>query len=176
LEIEFKQTKAFFDRPAVIRAIGRAEAAYLSRAGAFVQRRARSSIRRRKKPSAPGQPPSAHSKRNPSLKTILFAFESKRESVIVGPVKLNQVEFAIQGTTTVPSRLEFGGGATIREERYRNSRSGTWFRRDGRRRVDNERKEYRTRRVTYAKRPFMGPALKAEAKNFPDLWANAIKT
>lgn len=174
MEIEFKQTKAFFDRPAVIRAIGRAEAAYLSKAGAFVQRRARSSIRRRKKASAPGQPPSAHSKRNPSLKTILFAYESNRESVIVGPVKLNQVEFAIQGTTSVPSRLEFGGAATIREERYLNSKSGTWYRRDGRRADDPRNKEYRTRRATYAKRPFMKPALAAEAKNFPDLWANSI--
>lgn len=55
----------------------------LSKFGAYTRRRARSSIRKRKKISAPGAPPSGHTG---ALKNgILFAVESDRLEVVIGP-------------------------------------------------------------------------------------------
>lgn len=51
----------FFDRKAVLAAVDKATLRVLSKFGAFVRRRAKSSIRKRKKASPPGQPPSSHS-------------------------------------------------------------------------------------------------------------------
>ena len=47
----------FFDRARVINAVDRTTRRNLSRFGAFVRQRARSSIRTRKRISEPGQPP-----------------------------------------------------------------------------------------------------------------------
>src|SRR5690242_5646943 len=88
--VEFKQKRLFFDRALVRREIGAANAAALSRHGAFVQRRARSSLRRRKAPSLPGMPPSVHTSDNyATLKNIWFAYDPARQSVVVGPLRLN---------------------------------------------------------------------------------------
>jgi len=171
--LEFSITNQFFDRELVDKALDKATKAAMSKAGAFVRTRAKQSIRRSKKSSSPGQQPRAHSKTSPNLKTILFAYEPTRKTVVVGPVRLNQREFSARGAATVPARLEMGGSATLFQERFRNG-DGTWFRRD-RRRAADARKEYRTIQTRYAKRPFMAPALAAEAPKFPDLFANAIK-
>ena len=133
--------KLFFDRKRVIDAVGRAQRQQLSKAGAFVRRRARSSIRRRKKISAPGSAPSSHTgllKRN-----IFFAYEPKRASVIIGPVRLNKPGRA-------PRILELGGQV--------------------RRKVRSKR-----RTLSYQPRPYMGPALVAEAPKFPDLFRNSVR-
>lgn len=90
----------FFDRKAVTTAVNRAERRVLSRFGAFVRRGARSSIRKRRRASARGSPPSSHTgllKRN-----IFFVYEPLRSSVIIGPVKLNK-------GTDAPEVLEHGG-------------------------------------------------------------------
>src|SRR5690242_12299768 len=82
----------FFDRKAVVDATTVAERKALSRIGAFVRRRARSSLRRRKRVSRPGEPPSVHSKDDTAnLKNILFAYEPSHRRVVIGPVGLNQV-------------------------------------------------------------------------------------
>ena len=66
----------FFDRQAVKGRMTKANRKALSKAGAFIRRRARSSLRRRKKSSEPGRPPSVHtSDRVATLKNILFAYE-----------------------------------------------------------------------------------------------------
>lgn len=93
----------FFDTEAVRRAADAVTRAALSRFGAFTRQRARSSIRKRKKVSAPGQPPSSH---EGSLKRlILFAYDATRKSVVVGPVKFARGE--------APRLLEHGG-TTVR--------------------------------------------------------------
>jgi hypothetical protein len=180
MRITFRIKDSFFDRPAVVAALGRARTKALSRAGAFVQRRARSSMRRRKKSSAPGQPPSAHSTSNRTLKTILFAFDGRVDRMIVGPEELNQVEDTIMARTTVPALHEFGETALILEKRWvpNVGQPSRWRRMDRRRSVrlyDNGREETRRRAAQYPKRPFMAPALKAEAPKFPDLFGNSIK-
>src|SRR5690606_6172596 len=54
-----KITELFFDRKAVTSRVDKATRKVLSRFGAFVRRTARSSIRKRKKTSQPGSPPSS---------------------------------------------------------------------------------------------------------------------
>lgn len=164
----------FFDRALVAREVGKANAKALSKAGAFVQRRARSSMRRRKKSSAPGTPPSAHAESGDtrSLKKILFAYDNNNQSVVVGPLRLN----GEQGS--VPALHEFGGtrprdvvriGNRWQVMQHGHTRiKGKWtFVGDGKRQV----KKIQAR---YPARPFMGPALAAEAPKFPSLWAGSV--
>ena len=132
----------FFDAPAVMNSVDRATRKVLSRFGAFVRQRARSSIRKRKKPSAPGQPPSSHTG---LLKAgIYFGYDAQADSVVIGPVALNA-----KGED-VPATLEAGGMATI-----------TFGPKIG-------------QQVFIAARPFMGPALEAEAPQLPDMWKDAV--
>lgn len=145
--VTYKVKSMFFDRPAVAKAIGKANARALGKAGAFVRRSARSSLRRRKRASQPGQPPSVHSADSvKTLKNILFAYEPTRKSVVVGPVKLGG------GAYSVPAVHEHGGGATIRRGRRRRSVA-----------------------VRYPKRPYMKPALDKEAPKFATLWAGQVR-
>lgn len=147
--VSFESKKLFFDRQIVIDAVGRATAHNLSKAGAFVQRRARSSLRRRKRTSEPGSPPSVHS-RDPvaTLKNIWFVFDPQNTSVVVGPLKLNQSSLVGSSQPTVPALHEYGGTALVGKRR---------------------------RRARYAPRPFMGPAMQSELPKFPDLWKNSVR-
>jgi hypothetical protein len=179
MRITFAIKESFFDRPKIVAALGRARSRALSKAGSFVRRRARSSMRRRKQSSAPGQPPTARATNGPSLKTILFAFDGGKDSVIVGPVQLNQSTNAITAQTTVPALHEFGQSAAILESRRVPSvGQPTPWRIAPRRRARPTatiRTETRRRTAKYPARPFMAPALAAEAPKFPDLFGNSIK-
>lgn len=93
--------RGFFDRPAVVSAADRATRRTLSKFGAFVRRRAKSSIRKRRKPSDPGKPPSSHT--GLLKKFILFAYEPSRRSVVIGPTLLRET------AVPVPALLEYGG-------------------------------------------------------------------
>ena len=95
----------FFDRPRVMNATAKAERQVLSRFGAFVRQRARTSIRPRKGSSPAGAPPYSHVgllRRN-----IFFAFDPFRRSVVIGPARLNQK------AGDVPPTLEYGGPAVV---------------------------------------------------------------
>jgi hypothetical protein len=183
MELKFTVMNGFFDRRKVISALEKGKRAALSKAGAFVMRRARSSIRVRRKPSKPGSPPSHHSEKGSlSLKTIWFYYDDRRDSVVVGPIKFNQKISAVQPSLTLPSLMEYGGTATISEYRWVVDATGwnsKWRRINMRRkpRTDNPRLrlETRNRKATYPARPFMAPALAAEAPNFPDLFLNSVK-
>lgn len=146
MEVTMQVKHLFFNRAEVIREVGRLNAAALRRAGAFVRRRARSSMRRRKAASNPGSPPSAHS-RHPtrSLKNILFAYDPVNKSVVIGPVLFSRSQ-----PGGVPAIHEFGGAGR-----------GT------------RRSKKPARTVRFPARPFMGPALAAEAPNFPSLWVSS---
>lgn len=172
--VTYKVKNQFFDRAAVVREVGRVNAAALSKAGAWIRRTARQSMKRRKKASSPGSPPSAHSKDAvASLKNILFAYDSGNQSVVIGPVRLNQVNMSIfGGSVSVPQLHEFGGVQNIRE--VSSDKGKTWKRRDMRR---NPRpwERFRTRRAKYPARPFMAPALAAEIGNFPSLWSSGAR-
>jgi hypothetical protein len=137
----------------------------LSKIGAFVRQRARSSLRRRKKASKPGSPPSVHSSDSfATLKNILFAYDADTKSVVVGPV-------ALRGGhgVAVPGLHEFGGSTRVNE--YQLS-GGLWTR------VRLKRatiKATRTVPATYPSRPYMGPAEKAERGKFTDAFKGSFK-
>lgn len=118
----------FFDTERVMKKVDAATRRALSRVGAFVRTRARTSIRKRKDVSQPGQPPSSHE--GSLRRLIFFAYDQSAKSVVIGPVPFRKGE--------APSLLERGGtvGRKGRAHRYRP-------------------------------RPFMAPALAAEAKQIP---------
>lgn len=168
--------KFFFDRRAVLAAVGLARAKSLSKAGAFVRTAARSSLRpggKGNKISAPGQPPRTHTKSYPNLKTILFAWDPRSQSVVIGPIGFNAVS-VFGGSLrpgAVPSLLEGGGSQGIVE---RQMRDGSWQRADLRSRRRLAGQTIRVRQANYAARPFMGPAMRQELPKFPDLWKNSV--
>lgn len=169
--LTLKMKDLFFDRAAVIDRIGKARARNLSKAGAFVQKRARTSLRRRKRASAPGQPPSVHSKdKFATLKNILFAYDPAGDSVIVGPVGFRAAGTGIgpaRAPGDVPEALEHGGTLAIREVFVR----GKWRLSTVRPRLGLRE---RTRPAVYAPRPFMGPALVAEQDAIAALWKDSV--
>ena len=95
--------RAFFDRAGVISAITAAQRQVLSRFGAYVRQRARTSIRQRRAISLPGSPPSSHV--GLLRQFILFSFDATHASVVIGPMRLN----AKAGDA--PRLLEYGGSA-----------------------------------------------------------------
>lgn len=107
MDVIAKFRAGFFDRRAVQRDMDRKSRRVLSRFGAFVRRRAKSSIRKRRRISEPGKPPSSHSGELRGM--IFFAWDARTRSVVVGPASFNR-------PTGVPSLLEFGGvrpGVTV---------------------------------------------------------------
>ncbi len=163
----------FFDKAAVVRAVDKARRAVLSKAGAYIRQRARSSIRKRKKASAPGQPPSSHA--GTLRKFLFFGYDPSADTVVVGPAQTNQVYFGrdrrpVRGT--VPSVLEYGGQITVLEV----FKHGRWQRADlrSRRRMAGLRTRYR--KVAIKPRPYMGPALMAELPRLPALWRNSVRS
>lgn len=180
--LTFDDKRSFFDRPLVDKSIDRARFKALGKAGAFVRRTARKSIRRTKtKISAPGEPPRAHGP-EPNIRTILFAYDPKTQSVVVGPVKLN----GNQGD--VPALLEFGGSAVrqfflidesgedsafnVAAGRFVSAKSGRFISGKKIRYVHSRKAPKRT--VQYKPRPFMGPALEKEAPGFQSLWGDSL--
>ena len=87
MPFDIETTKAFFfDRAAVERAVDNGTRRALSKFGAFVRQRARTSIRKRKATSKPGSPPSSHE--GSLRRLILFAYDPGRKSVVIGPALL----------------------------------------------------------------------------------------
>lgn len=144
------QAKAlFFDKKAVTDRLDPAVRRALSKLGAFVRTRAKSSVRYGKGAARPGAPPVAHrsagyTRTSRSRKTgqtkqqpasplrelIYFAYDPASRSVVVGPT--------LGGSQSgAPARLEFGRGV--------------------------------------APHPFMRPALEAERAKAPDLFRGMIR-
>ena len=136
----------FFDTDRVKKSADAATRKALSQAGAFIRTTAKHSIRQRKKPSAPGQPPSSHS--GLLRRFIFFGYDEARKTVVVGPMRLNQKIGA------APEALEHGGESVV---------------------VEGLRGKRRKRKVRVRARPFMGPAMEQEIPKFPGLWANSVK-
>ncbi len=142
--IDMRIRRLFFDRPKVKRAVDAGVRKALSKAGAFIRQRARTSIRKRKGSSKPGQPP--HSHVGLLRRFILFGFDPGRQSLVIGPVKLNT-------GTNAPRTLEHGGTTTIlRRRKSRLTRA----------------------KVKIAPRPFMGPALDKERHNIPEAFRGSV--
>lgn len=172
--VDYRLKDMFFDRPEVIRRLAAAERKSLSRSGAFVRRRMRSLLRRRKRVSVAGEPPSVHSKDNvANLKNILFAFDGK-DAVVIGPVGLNQVNMVEGSSMPVPELMERGGIVRIRE--VSNDGGQTWRRRDLRRNA-REGQKFRIRSAIYKPRPYASRALEEERKagTLDKVWAGSVR-
>ena len=144
--IRFEMTQLFFDSKKVRRAVDRTTRRVLSKFGAFVRRSARSSIRKRKRISAPGEPPSSHT--GLLRRFIFFGYDRSRRSVVIGPMPLNQK------VGDAPEALEYGGVSTI---------------------AYGLRRERKKRRIRIAARPYMGPAFEQEKPKLPAMWAGSIR-
>lgn len=175
---KFDKSRSFFDKEAVLSRVDAAKRKKLSRAGAMVRKTARRSMRRRKKPSQPGSPPSAHSKspdhpRGALLKErLFFAYDDPHDSVVVGPEQLGRSNAApIQefgGTVrtylprkTVKRKISAKALAALRRKRA----NGT---------LKLARKPRVARIVNVRPRPFMGPADRIERPRYVGLWADGI--
>ena len=166
MQLSLKFAKAnFFDAPKVQRAVSKAKRRNLSKGGAFVRRRARSSLRRRKKVSLAGQPPSVHAQDAfANLKNILFAWDESIDGVAVGTVAVNG------NREGVPGLME-KGGIKLRRGRYVSERT-----KRGKKRIATRfQRTKQARPATYEQRPFMAPALKAEAPKLAALWRDSVK-
>ena len=131
------------------RAAGRVQ----RRGGAIVRTIMRRSIRYRKnKKSSPGSLPFTHVRSGQfGLRKILYDYDPKTQTTIIGPVAGNE-------RTGAPKALEFQGRSKIKLSP-----------RD-RRRLN---KKYVT--VTIRKRSFANPALQKFEKSYPDLWKDSIQ-
>lgn len=188
--------KSFFDATPVIKAMDRATQRAFSKFGAFVRRRAQTSIRYRVKPSEPGKPPSAHKtamrkKTNrrtgeskvqdvsPLREFLFFACDRDSKTVVIGPAKTNQRN--AYGDRPIPDILEHGGSVQLLEHlhTFRGGRQ-VWLRTDLRFRLSGKMmqsavgKPRRIRTVAIAARPYMEPAFQAELPKLPGMYANAF--
>ena len=152
--MDFKAAKeGFFDREKVMASMDKATIAALSKFGAFTRQRAKSSIRKRKKSSKPGQAPSSHVGLLKNL--IFFSYDASSRSVVIGPTLINK-------PTGAPATLEYGGDTEIEGHQFRT--------RGGKRVFEKTR-----RQVTIAPRPYMNPAFEIEKTKAAELWKNSIK-
>jgi hypothetical protein len=97
----------FFDRPILDR-VEKGEQQALLEIGSLTRTIARRSIKKRKKPSAPGEAPKSH---GGQLKDFLFfAFDAEAKSVVIGPAALKQNNaFDTRHDQAAGGLLEFGG-------------------------------------------------------------------
>ena len=154
----------FFDR-AVTDSIDRGAKKALSRFGAFVWKRDKSSLRYRKKSSTPGKPPSVHRSTgftrvrknrktgtetkqpaSPLRELTLFAFDPLQRSVVIGAALFAKAK---AGAGKAPKVIEEGGAAP--------------FVSGGKIKAGH-----------YAARPHLGPAFRAELPKASALFKNMI--
>jgi hypothetical protein len=145
----------FFDRELVTKFMDRKSAAALARGGGLVRRIAQNSMRSRRKASMPGTPPSRHRPRGQGFTHILFVFDPKSKSVVVGPVLYSSLAYA--DGTTAPQVNEFGGRVRVRNKRTQS------------------KKQPSIQDANFPSRRFMGPALEVAKPKLPELWAIAVQ-
>lgn len=137
--------KSFFSSKDVQKMVDKKTRQAQSKFGAFVRRRAKSSIRKRKAASAPGSPPSSHVGTLKNL--IFFAYDERTRSTVVGPVPF--------GDGVAPKALERGGPSFV-TRKTKAAKGG-------------ERLTVK-RFIKVKARPFMQPALEAELPKFAGLF------
>jgi hypothetical protein len=192
VRVPFGEKNWFFDSKPVTEAVDRARIKVLAAQGAFVRRSAKSSIRKRKKPSLPGKPPSSHV--GLLREFIFFSYDKSTDSVVIGPYKLNMsADNSIANRGSVPEILEHGGDFDVSEVLFdqsiffrnvdRRTNIDKWNLRPGWRRIDYRMgrrhmlagMQTRRRRVSIAARPFMGPALASGMDGYARKWKDTVK-
>jgi hypothetical protein len=172
----FNSQKGFFDRKAVIDALGPAKAKNLQANTALVKKIMQQSMRYRKKASAAGTPPSAHKTgRGPKLRKFLFnSWDASTGSAVVGPEKLT-------GAPGDAPRLQNEGGTIQRRVIVRKPGKKAKSRAQAeayRRGIQSGRipKPPRvTKTITLAARPYTTPALEKAKPKLTAPWADSVK-
>ena len=190
------KTEMFFDRAAVVEAVGRAAKA-LSKAGAFIQRRAKSSIRKRKRASLAASRPAAtwarceiasisasirpagrsSSARRPSARSALC----RRRSNSAGRPRGTRIPAGASGRWATAAKSGWTARHVHDEEKPRRE-AGHLRHAANRAQVDRAN---RLNEELYGPefigggriepRPYMGPALREETQNLPAMWAGSVK-
>lgn len=152
----------FFDRKAIVRAVGKARSRILNEEGRMVRKEAQKSLVYRQKAAPAGSPPSAHRTRSVTRKSrssgrirrrsvsllrefLFYSFDPSSQSVVIGPVRL--------GNTVDPGSLEaleYGGRSSILDHGKKTS-------------------------VRISAHPFMRPALKRVTPQFLSLWRDSVR-
>lgn len=167
IDMRFKTfQKMFFSSKAVTSRVDAATRRVLSRFGAFVRRSARSSIRKRKGASKPGQPPSSHT--GLLKKFIWFGYEPKMRSVVIGPAKLTSKN------TDAPETLEYGGMHKLKTDMILRV-GGPGRDEKGRFTLGRRKKVRKGTKLRISARPFMNPAMEKEKKKLSQIWRNSVK-
>ena len=198
--IDMRMKQLFFDSRTVRRSVDRTTRRVLSRFGAYVRRTARRSIRKRKRPSDPGRPPSSHT--GLLRRFIWFAYEPNKRSVVIGPARLTG-----DGLGEAPEALEYGG--TVEKEARRITpaefmehgfgpvavgapggrmvKTATGVHRVTRAPIRTMRQARRAARIhndlgiggrprtRVRPRPFMRPAFEQEKPQLPAMWRDSLR-
>jgi len=167
-------TKFFFDRKAVIDAVGKAQVKVMGRQGSLVRGIAKKSMHKAKKSSSPGRPPNVHV--GLIKKLIFFAFDPKTASMVCGPIK-----FTVKGiVSNVLEILEHGGEGIVRDRAIINKKGQivpfkfmTKLARE--RAIQSGKVIVVNRPVTIEARPFMAPALEKSIPYLAKEWKGAVK-
>lgn len=178
-------------------AVATGSRAALMRFGAFERRAAQTSLRYRKKPSAPGSPPSAHrsdrfSVNKTNRKTGVTTRQQSsplreliRFAVVETPRGLSVITGPLGGGSRpgdAPHALETGGGIVVRvplpvrKGPKAGPRQAQSFRRlvkDGR--IIVPPREYREETIPMAARPFMGPSFRRELGKAAGLFEGSVR-
>jgi len=160
--------KTFFDLEKIVDAVDKAERTALAKQAGFVRLFAQRSMRKRNKPSEPGEPPSAHGQQ--LLKKFLFyGYDERTGSTVVGPMLLNWKQFSNIGP--IPQALEQGGTTRVLEV----LKAGEWRRADLRSRRRLAGLPMRMRAAVIEARPYMAPAEKAMRAKFAMQFKDTVK-
>lgn len=194
----------FFDRKKIIDSMDRTTHAVFSRFGAFVRRRAQTSMRYKDGPSKVGTPPNAHRAFPLLRKHIYFYFDEDKKTVVIGAALLTGgAPYAVPGmlenggslpTHINPRRKVYkigdggpvrigGGGRTFSVRDYRGKVQGVRYvklhtARQVQKANDNATVLFGPPTFTGAvmgPRPFIKPAAEKELSALPGLWSNSIK-
>ena len=110
LKLNARVKDFFFDREEVRKRLAKKRFNALKSAGALSRRIIRRQPRKRRRKSRPGETPSVHTdSKFATLKNVQFAYDPSSDGVVVGPIKIGGEQLE-EGQTTVPEKLEYGGG------------------------------------------------------------------
>lgn len=166
----------------LLQVVDKANTKNLKSAGALLRKIARRSIRTRKKASAPGTPPSNHSKHPyATLKNILFDVEGK-DLLTVGPVLFKQPK---KQNRLATNAQEFGGTLSrVRKVRTESTNRGnaTLAQKNAfKRRITQGKLPIRPATfreeqqvISLPKRPTMALALKTAEPKIPSIWTATV--
>lgn len=174
---------SFFDRSAIDKRLDRALKRTLSKYGAFVRQRAKTSLRYKKGTSAAGDPPHAHrtadkprrDKKTGVIKVrpvsllrefLFFGYDASAKSVVIGPALLRNTLSRTRSASTIPELQEHGGGAVIPDDR-----TVGWETRGGQRVPIRARG---SKSAKYDPRPFMRPAAAKETPKFMESLKDSV--